>query len=84
MEKMSVLGLCGIKSPYVFQSPDPLFFPNFVTRMILVESIICILVMLVPPKIAHNEHFLPQITWVTQQVLKVFICVYKELALFLV
>lgn len=55
-----------VTSPYVLQSPDPLFLLNFVTCVILVENTICILVMLknkfAPPKSAHNEHFLPQIT----------------------
>jgi hypothetical protein len=88
MEKMSVLGLYGIKYSYVFQFPYPLFLPNFVTCMILVEITNCILVVprskFAAPKSTHNEHLLPQITWVTQQIIKALICVYKKLALVLV
>jgi hypothetical protein len=36
-----------------------------------------------PPKLTHNEHLRPKITWVIQQVLKVLIYVYKELMLVL-
>jgi hypothetical protein len=81
MEKMSVLGLCGIKYSYVLQSPYPLFLLNFVTCMILVESTNCILIMprskFAAPKLVHNEHLFPEISWVTQQILKVLIYVYK-------